>query len=400
MLGSPGRTETALPGSLWPPPRLSRSDLVLLVLVLVVHAIAPRTGSESGATEPGWVGLAALLTAVGQAAALAWRRRHPSGSAAVVIGLYAVSVLAVGSVPPLAPWVAIWTLATVLPGWRQAVRGAALVAAITVALLLISEAVRAGTGASVLLSGITIVVCLSAVLVRSERGRLDAVRQAAASEERLRIARDMHDLVGHGLSAVAVQSSTARVALAAGDAPTALTALEGVESSSRTAMREMRQLLDILTANDVGERVDEPGAPAPGLPALPALIENVRAGGVAITWETDVDPETVSSSVQLCAYRVAQEALTNAMKHSPGAVVAVTLLAEQGVDGAAGLRLRVETTDGTGSGTGHVSQASGGVGVSSIQARAASVGGTAHVAATVNGWLVDARLPLSAGAGR
>jgi signal transduction histidine kinase len=104
--------------------------------------------------------------------------------------------------------------------------------------------------------------------------------------------------------------------------------------------------------------------------------------------------------VQLCAYRVAQEALTNAMKHSPGAVVAVTLLAEQGVDGAAGLRLRVETTDGAGRDHGPDTEASGGVGVSSIQARAASVGGTAHVAATGNGWLVDARLPLSAGAGR
>ncbi len=401
MLGSAGRPERALPTSWWPPPRPTRADLLLLVLVFVVHALAPRSGSESGATEPAWVGLAAPVTAIGQAAALAWRRRNPSGSSTVVIALYAVSVLAVGAVPPLAPWIAIWTLATVLSGRRQAIQGGVLAAATTVALLLINEVVRAGTGASVLLSGITVVVCLSAVLVRSERARLDAIRQATASEERLRIARDMHDLVGHGLSAVAVQSSTARVALAGGDAQTALTALSGVESSSRTAMREMRELLDVLTANDVGERGDESGAPAPGLPALPALIENVRAGGVAVTWETDVDPETVSSAVQLCAYRVTQEALTNAMKHSPGAIVAVTLVTERGVDGAAGLRLRVETTDGAGRDTGHPdTQAGGGVGVGSIQARAASVGGTAYVAATGNGWLVEARLPLLAGAGR
>jgi signal transduction histidine kinase len=366
------------------------------VLVVVLQTAAPRTGSETGGTEPAWVGLAALLTAVGQAAALAWRRRHPRGSAVVVIGLYAVSVMTVGAVPPLAPWVAIWTVATVLAGWRQGIRAASLLAATTVALLMVNEAVREGAGAEFVLSGITVIVCLSAVLVRSERGRLDAVRMATASEERLRIARDMHDVVGHGLSAVAVQSSTARLALSAGDTPTAMTALAAVESSSRTAMREMRQLLGVLTANESAATADGSDAPAPGLAELPGLIRNVEAGGLAITWETDVDPEAVSPSVQLCAYRVAQEALTNAMKHSPGAVVAVTLLADNESDGAPGLRLRVQTTDGSPSRSTQVdSSAGGGVGVSGIQARAASVGGTAHIAATETGWLVDARLPLS-----
>jgi signal transduction histidine kinase len=369
------------------------------VLVVVLQTAAPRTGSETRGTEPAWVGLAALLTAVGQAGALAWRRRLPRESAAVVMGLYAVSVLTVGAVPPLAAWVALWTVATGLAGWRQGVRAAALVAAATVALLMVNEVVRAGAGAEFVLSGVTVVVCLSAVLVRSERGRLDAVRLATASEERLRIARDMHDVVGHGLSVVAVQSSTARLALAAGDAPTALAALSAVESSSRSAMQEMRQLLGVLTADGSQGTSESSDAPAPGLTALPALIDNVKAGGVAITWETDVDPDTVAPSVQLCAYRVAQEALTNALKHSPGAVVAVTLLADTAPDGGPGLRLRVQTTDGSGSPRPD-SPAGSGVGVSGIQARAASVGGTAHIAATETGWLVDARLPLSVGASR
>jgi signal transduction histidine kinase len=216
----------------------------------------------------------------------------------------------------------------------------------------------------------------------------------------MRVARDMHDVVGHGLSVVAVQSSTARLALAAGDAPAALTALTAVESSSRSAMREMRQLLGVLTANGSGA-TNESDAPAPGLAALPVLIDNVKAGGVAITWETDVDPGTVSASVQLCAYRVVQEALTNALKHSPGAVVAVTLLADIAADGGPGLRLRVETTDGSGSSGALLdSPAGSGVGVSGIQARTASVGGSAHIAATETGWLVDARLPLSVEVGR
>jgi signal transduction histidine kinase len=383
----------------WRPPRPSASDIVLLVLIVVLQTAAPRTGSETQGSEPEWVGVAALVTAVGQAGALLWRRVAPLRSSAAVMILYAASVLAVGAVPPLAPWVAIWALATRLPGWSNAIRGAGVAAGATIALLLVSELVRAGTGAALLLSGITVVVCLSAVLVRSERGRVDAVRLATVSEERLRIARDMHDVVGHGLSVVAVQSSTARLALAAGDAPAALTALTAVESSSRSAMREMRQLLSVLTANGSEVTTESTDAPSPGLAALPALIDNVKAGGVAITLETSIDPETVSPSVQLCAYRIAQEALTNALKHSPGAVVAVTLLSDVATDGRPGLRLRVQTTDGPGSPRVD-SSAGSGVGVSGIQARAASVGGSAHVAATETGWLVDARLPLSVGVRR
>jgi signal transduction histidine kinase len=377
-------------------PLLRRPDWLVLALVVVVQTIAPRSGSEMRGPDPAWVGAAALLTALGQAGALLWRRDAPLRSAVTVMTLYAVSVLTVGAVPPLAPWVAIWALATRLSGWGAATRAAGLVAATTVGLLLVNEVVRAGTGAEVVLSGITVVVCLSAVLVRSERGRLDAVRLATASEERLRIARDMHDVVGHGLSVVAVQSSTARLALASGDAPTALAALTAVESSSRSAMREMRQLLGVLTANGSDASMDSSEAPIPGLAALPTLIENVKTGGVAITWETDVDPETVAPSVQLCAYRVAQEALTNALKHSPGAVVAVTLLADTLADGGPGLRLRVQTTGGSASAPPDRPVGSG-IGVSGIQARAASVGGSAHVAATETGWLVDARLPLSVG---
>ncbi len=84
------------------------------------------------------------------------------------------------------------------------------------------------------------------MLVRSERGRVEAARGHAVVEERLRIAGDLHDLVGHGLSTIAVQSGTARVALDAGDEQAARAALTAVESTSRTAMREMRQLLAVL----------------------------------------------------------------------------------------------------------------------------------------------------------
>jgi signal transduction histidine kinase len=89
-----------------------------------------------------------------------------------------------------------------------------------------------------------------------------------------RIARDVHDLVGHALSGIAVQSSPARLAMGAGRLGAARTALSAVESASRAALTEMRQLLGGLRAGDAGEY-----GPAPGLGDLPALVEGLRAHG-------------------------------------------------------------------------------------------------------------------------
>jgi signal transduction histidine kinase len=379
-------------------PQLRRVDWLLIALVVLLQTVAPRTGSEASANQAAWVGAAALVSALGQGAALVWRRRRPEATAAIVVSLYGASVLLVGLIPPLGAWVAIWTLASSVPDRRRALRAAGAATLATVAILVAGELSRAGSSASFLLGVVTVVVCLSAVIARSDRGRLDAVRQATAAEERLRIARDLHDLVGHGLSAVAVQSSTARLALAAGDESAALSALSAVEGSSRTAMREMRQLLGVLSPGSPPQDAQPADRPAPGLADLPVLVENIRAGGVAVTLHTDVDPSIVARSVQLCAYRVTQEALTNALKHSPGALVAVSAVTDLGADPGDRLRLRVETTGGESArgGTAREETANnGGAGIDGIHARVASVGGSAFVGVTDTGWLVEARLPLS-----
>src|SRR4029077_15070891 len=118
-----------------------------------------------------------------------------------------------------------------------------------------------------LLIAVTVIAALTGTLVRSRRGQLGALRDRAealereqvsaearaAAEERLRIARDVHDLVGHGLSGIAIQSGTARLALDAGKVETARTALAAVELGSRAALGEMRQLLGVLRAGEAGE---------------------------------------------------------------------------------------------------------------------------------------------------
>ncbi len=128
-------------------------------------------------------------------------------------------------------------------------------------------------GELVLPIAVTAIAALTGTVVRSRRAQLAALRDRAealerervsaeaqaAAEERLRIARDVHDLVGHGLSAIAVQSSTARLALDAGRIETARTALAAVESSSRAALGEMRQLLGVLRAGEAGEYGRAPG---------------------------------------------------------------------------------------------------------------------------------------------
>ena len=324
--------------------------------------------------------MVAIVAAIGQGVPLLWRTTHPLASSAVVLVSYAVTCLVVGLTPPLGPWVMIWSTGSTLapaPGFPR--RLPVLTTAATCVLIAMAEVSQPGAGASALLAALTILVALSAVLVRTDRGRVEAVREQAATQERLRIARDLHDVVGHGLSVVAVQSSTARMALDSGDPGTARTAIGVVEAASRTAMREMRQMLGVLT--------DQPSDPdAPGLPGITdihALAAELRAGGVPVSCEMSGPWDRSSSAVQLCAYRVVQEATTNAVKHSPGQPIGIRVSA-----GADRLQIRV-----TNSAT--VSHpADGGMGLPGLRARVDAAGGLFHAGPVADGWQVEASLPI------
>ena len=322
--------------------------------------------------------------AVGQGIPLAWRRRHAYWVAGVVVGCYGGYVVAIGVVPPFAGWVVIWSLATFVADRRRAMFAALAASGVTCALIVVGELIRSKPEPSALLSLVTVIVGLGAVLVRSERGRVEAARGRAVVEERLRIAGDLHDLVGHGLSTIAVQSGTARVAIDAGDERAARAALTAVESTSRTAMREMRQLLAVL--RDRPGTGSERDGPAPGLAGIATLVDNVRAGGVAVTADLPAGTGRVPAAVQLCAYRVVQEALTNAVKHAPGAIVTVRVTCAEGV-----LRVVVDSSGGT---LAQREAEGSGLGVVGIRARVAAAGGQSRIGATASGWRVEAQLPL------
>ena len=144
-----------------------------------------------------------------------------------------------------------------------------------------------------------------------ERQREEQAGRAVA-EERLRIARELHDVLAHTMSVVAVQAGTGR--LVGADHPdAAIDALAAVETTARSAMDEMRQILTVLRADD------DSGAsvtPTPGLDDLPALVAQVAEAGIDVDVHVDGEPRPVPTGVGLAVYRITQEALTNVIKHA------------------------------------------------------------------------------------
>jgi signal transduction histidine kinase len=150
--------------------------------------------------------------------------------------------------------------------------------------------------------------------VREADERTEAEHQRAArllAEERLRIAQELHDVVAHSMSVIAVQAGVGTHVL--DDQPEqARAALEAISTTSRGTLTEMRRLLGVLRDSD-GSRLP---APAPGLADLPRLVDDVRAAGVPARLHVEGNAELVHAGVELSVYRVVQEALTNVIKHA------------------------------------------------------------------------------------
>jgi signal transduction histidine kinase len=142
----------------------------------------------------------------------------------------------------------------------------------------------------------------------------------AATAERARITRELHDVVAHGLSVIVVQAQGAAAALQRHPERTA-TALATVIDTGRASLAEMRRLLGIVR-RDVDH--NPALAPQPGLGALPALVDQVRAAGTPVALHVDGQPVPLSAGVDLSAFRIVQEALTNTLKHA-GADTSVTV---------------------------------------------------------------------------
>jgi signal transduction histidine kinase len=213
-------------------------------------------------------------------------------------------------------------------------------------------------------------------------GEVSAVKaDQAILEERARIARELHDVVAHHVSTIAIQADTARLTTP-GLPPEGGEKLEEIGRTARDAMTEMRRVLGVLRAP---EGADE-RAPQPGLDQLGELIETARMAGTPVRLILEGRVVPLAPGVELTAYRIIQEALTNARRHAPGASVDVSLF----YTGDA-LRLRVRD-DGVG---GDGFQPGEGHGLVGMRERAAMVGGSLTAGPAIGGgFIVEASLPL------
>ena len=168
-----------------------------------------------------------------------------------------------------------------------------------------------------------------ALVAQYEQTELEEARRAVLIE-RTRIARELHDVVAHHMSLIAVQAETAGYRIE-GLSESALFEFQSVSSQARAALSDMRRLLGVLRSDDTAAR-----APQPQLDDLPELVAVTRRVGVDVDLSMPDGHRTVPDGVSLCAYRIVQEALSNACRHAPGSPVCVTVS-----DDAHALRLQV-----------------------------------------------------------
>jgi signal transduction histidine kinase len=232
------------------------------------------------------------------------------------------------------------------------------------------------------MGGITLSVG-AGLFVRHERQLTAQLRAAQAglaerarAEERNRIARELHDVIAHTLTVSLLHVTSARLAVQHGldDADHALAEAERL---GRESLDEVRRAVGLLHTDGDGGQT----APLPGGSDLPALIERYRAAGADATLTVEGDAGTLPATTGLAVYRVLQEALTNAIKHAPGArtEVGIKVTTEE-------VRLEVDTSGAPGTGTG--------LGLITMRERAESVGGTCSAGPGGRGWLVSATFPL------
>jgi signal transduction histidine kinase len=342
----------------------------------------------------------ALVTPV-LTASIAVRRRYPALIGTAVPLLAALSFALWQGPPfignPLANFCAMYALAVWTPTRSFIIGFALVVAGFT--------ATAAGPKANLRAStSFTIVVAVVILLVRrvvgdrerrakiAERERDVAAREAVV-EERARIARELHDVIAHHVSMIVVQAGAERRVL--GDAnPATRDVLETVERIGRAALTETRRLLGMLRGD-----ASDPLTPQPGLADVPALVGQLRAAGLPVELQIEGERRQLPVGIELSAYRIVQEALTNALKHAGEARATVRVrygvasLDLEVIDDGAGAR---RAGSGSNAGSGTNNDRGQGHGLVGMRERVSLYGGRfdAHQN-PAGGFVVRAKLPIT-----
>ena len=337
------------------------------------------------------------LTAVPVAAWSLWAfaRNVPLAAVSVAIVVPVIVVQRSGELEPVMFNVSL--LAFAAARWSRSLAAAAslglLAAATPVLVAVVQDPMEVATGIWVV--AILFIWVVGRAVARQERlvKELEGTRRQLAEQallaERRRIARDVHDFVGHGLAAVMLQVTSARHVLRR-DADAAEDALRSAEDVGRRSMHELRRTVTLLRSDDDAGVA----APVPSASEIPALVDQARAGGLAVELQTRGDLSRVPSGVGVALYRIAQETLANAARHAPRAR---TVLGLELADGR--VVLRAETS-------GPVVAESASQrqrphhGLIGMQERATALGGEFAAGPTPDGWRVRCELPMDDGEGR
>jgi signal transduction histidine kinase len=370
--------------------RFEGDDLRRLVPVfsaaVAVAAMVVADPSSEAASSASDVVLAAVPVAAYALWAYVPKVPLPAVSLAVVVPV--VVAQRFGELEPLLFNVSL--LASVVGAWSRSLASAAalglLCVAAPVAAALIQDPAEIAVGIWVL--GITFPWVLGLAFARQTRlaAQLDASRRELAEQavlaERRGIARDVHDLVGHGLAAVMLQVTSARHVLRR-DPAAAEEALRSAEDLGRRSMNELRRTLALLRSDDGAEVT-----PIPSADEIAALVDHARAGGLAVELQVRGDLSRISPGVGVALYRIAQEALANAALHAPDAQ---TLVGLELADGH--VRLEVDS-NGQEVAVPAGEQERPRYGLIGMRERATALGGEFAAGPTPDGWRVRCRLPL------
>ncbi|MFJ8108370.1 histidine kinase [Streptomyces sp. NPDC096132] len=387
---------------------LDTAVVLLVVCVSMPSLLGGTSGSLFGdADSQGQVSSGAMVALTAALAIpLWWRRRAPAVTYFVIAAVSLVE-WSVGVWLPagLSVLIALYTLARrgslrVL-GWA----GALAVATVVLAAWVLAPIEHPLLGSFFLLGTTTAAVAVGLTL-RIRRMYLEALEDRArrleieqeqrlrltAAAERSRVAREMHDIVGHNLS-VMVTVADGAATLATNRGEHSAEALRILGDTGRQAMSELRRVLGVLRE---GQEAAQLLSPQPGIHDLDPLLSRVRAAGLAVRYRTMGDLDSLGSGVQLTVYRVVQEALTNTLKHAgSGSSVEVTVTADTGT-----VHIRVADTGAPpGQTVRPVAEPRGGDpghGLVGIRQRAAMYGGTVVIGPrdTGHGWLVDVVLDV------
>jgi signal transduction histidine kinase len=393
-----------------------------VVLALAAMTEATARGAIAGMSVADLVGVGAL--AASTTVPLAFL--GPVAAAVTISAANALSLAAFGTltVAGLAAQLIVlyWLGCSRNVGPRDAARFLAPALALPFLVFALVGTGRAGTEERVLVVLLASLAPAAALAGIARRARSEALAHSAARQavagtllehtargERARIARELHDVVAHHISMIAVQAETARLATPGMPAAGAQRLLQ-IGDTARASLTEMRRLLGVLREDAQASAADQPGAdhdgvdhsgadrhPQPGLCQLNELLDEARsASGAAARLIVSGPPVTLDPGVELAAYRIVQEALTNARRHAPGAAVDVELRYTTDA-----LRLRIRD-NGPGPPLASAlapvpAREAGGHGLAGMRERAAAAGGDLQTgAAPGGGFLIEATLPAKA----